>query len=268
MKKGSWSILAIVTLCVMLLATACGGGNATTTSVATTTKAPTTTATTTSATTTPPTTTTKPTTSTSSGGTLSTTGIAITTHNAAQLTGYKGLCLMCHGAGTTNAFPTTPSWDGKANGSTANTGTYTIAAGSNADHTGRTTDACFTCHSAPGQTTTPATSTTTTAPATTTKPPTTTTVEPTSTIVSGLVYIDITTNGFSKEELTAKVGTKITFNNNLEGECTLVGKSGFTGDFGGLMGKGGSYAYTFTAPGTYVIGTMEEPSLLTLTVVA
>jgi hypothetical protein len=58
---------------------------------------------------------------------------------------------MCHGSGTTNQFPLPPSWDGAKNGSTTHTGTYTVAAGSPADHTGRTADQCTQsgCHVAP-----------------------------------------------------------------------------------------------------------------------
>jgi len=50
-----------------------------------------------------------------------------------------------------NQFPTSPSWDGKKNGSTEHTGVYNIVAGSPADHTGRTADTCTTqsgCHTA------------------------------------------------------------------------------------------------------------------------
>ena len=272
MKKGSWSVLAIAALSVMLLATACGGGTATTSNT-TTTKPPTTTTNPPTTTTNPPTTTTKPPTTTQSGGTLPTTGIAITTHNEAQLNGYKGLCLMCHGAGTTNSFPTTPSWDGAKNGSTVNKGVYTVAAGSNADHTGRTTDTCFTCHSAPGQTVPPTTTTTTTPPTTTTTtPPTTTTTtpptSPTSTIASGVYFITITTSGFQPPELTAKAGIQITFTNNMEGDINLTGESGFTGNFGGLVGKGASVVFTFSAPGKYVVGLIEEHEECTITVVA
>jgi hypothetical protein len=88
---------------------------------------------------------------TSGGATLPTQAIAITTHTAAQLASYKGLCLMCHGPGTSNSSPYPTSWNGKANGSTANTGTYTVAAGSTADHTSYTTDQCTQagCHAAP-----------------------------------------------------------------------------------------------------------------------
>jgi hypothetical protein len=78
--------------------------------------------------------------------------VAITTHTAAVLASYKDLCMMCHAAGTTNAFPATPSWNGAANGSTVNKGTYAVAAGSPADHTGRTVGVCTTqagCHVAP-----------------------------------------------------------------------------------------------------------------------
>jgi mono/diheme cytochrome c family protein len=67
------------------------------------------------------------------------------------MTGYKTVCLTCHGPGMANQFPLPPSWDGKAYGMTTHTGVYTIAAGSPADHTGRTIDQCTQagCHAAP-----------------------------------------------------------------------------------------------------------------------
>ena len=76
---------------------------------------------------------------------------AITTHTAAQLASYKGLCQMCHGPGTTNSNPYPPTWDGKANGSTTNPGVYTVAAGSPQDHSQYTVDQCTQagCHAAP-----------------------------------------------------------------------------------------------------------------------
>jgi hypothetical protein len=114
--------------------------------------------------TTPPTSTTPPSSTPTGTGTSSTPpvsskpaatlpdkAIAITTHSAAVLTSYKGLCQMCHGPGTTNSNPYPPTWDGKANGSTANTGVYTIAAGSTQDHSQYTVDQCTQagCHTAP-----------------------------------------------------------------------------------------------------------------------
>jgi hypothetical protein len=69
----------------------------------------------------------------------------------AALNNYKGYCLMCHAAGASNAAPTAPSWNGATSASTTHTGTYTIVAGSPADHTGRTADICTQagCHAAP-----------------------------------------------------------------------------------------------------------------------
>ena len=83
--------------------------------------------------------------------TLSEVGVAITTHNLAQMTGYKGLCQMCHAAGGTNSNPYPPTWDGAKNGSTANKGVYTITPGSVQDHTNYTVDQCTQagCHAAP-----------------------------------------------------------------------------------------------------------------------
>ena len=129
------SLLAMVSLlAITLIIAGCGGASTTTTKTTATGTTNTTTTTTTNTSTTK--------TTTTSSAALPGTAIKITTHNAAQLTGYKGLCLMCHGTGTTNSFPTAPSWDGAKNGSTANPGTYTVAAGSDADHTGRTADDC------------------------------------------------------------------------------------------------------------------------------
>ena len=140
MKTRSMLLVMISLLTLVLAVAACGGSTATTTSKpATTPTAPISSSNTVTSSKPAPTTTT---TTKTSNAALSETAAKITTHNAAQLTGYKGLCLMCHGTGTTNAFPAAPSWDGKANGSTANPGTYTVTAGSNADHTGRTADDC------------------------------------------------------------------------------------------------------------------------------
>lgn len=120
---------------------------------------------------TPPKTTTTPTptttgTTTSTGGTgtattattsappatLSEVGIAITTHNKAVMAAYKGLCMMCHGQGLSNSNPYPPTWDGKASGSTHNTGVYVVVPGSKADHTGFTNETDCTqagCHAPP-----------------------------------------------------------------------------------------------------------------------
>ena len=68
--------------------------------------------------------------------------IAITTHSAAVMASYKGLCQMCHANGTTNSNPYPPTWDGAKNGSTANKGIYTIVPGSVQDHTPYTVDEC------------------------------------------------------------------------------------------------------------------------------
>jgi len=120
------------------------------TGTATTTPPPTTKITTTS--TTPPTDSGTTTTSTPPvGATLTDKAIAITTHNAAAFAAYKGLCQMCHAKGLSNSNPYAPSWDGKASGSTANTGVYTIAPGSVQDHSTYTVDQCTQagCHTAP-----------------------------------------------------------------------------------------------------------------------
>ena len=109
-----------------------------------------------SATTTPPTTT-KPVSTTPAGTTtggttpvsstpvaaaLTEKPIAITTHSAAVMASYKGLCQMCHANGTTNSNPYPPTWDGAKNGSTANKGVYAIPPGSVQDHTPYTVEEC------------------------------------------------------------------------------------------------------------------------------
>ena len=83
--------------------------------------------------------------------TLPAQAIAITTHSASQLALYKTMCQICHGQGTTNSNPYPPTWDGKANGSTANTGVYTVVPGSLQDHSQYTVDQCTQagCHAAP-----------------------------------------------------------------------------------------------------------------------
>ncbi len=79
-------------------------------------------------------------------------GLPNTTHSKAVLASYKGLCMMCHGLGMSNAQPYAPTWDGKASGSLVNLGVYTVLAGSKADHTGRTNETdCLqaNCHAVP-----------------------------------------------------------------------------------------------------------------------
>ncbi len=153
MKSRSLLFIVAALLVIAVVASGCGGAKTTTPTPSTT---PTTTTTTTQTTqttqtTTSTTTTTTTTTTTPSGGTLPATGIAITTHSKAVMASYKDLCLMCHGAATSNQFPLPPSWDGAKNGSVVNKGVYTIATGSPQDHTGRAVDGCTAsgCHTAP-----------------------------------------------------------------------------------------------------------------------
>ena len=155
MKTRSSIAIIVCLLSIVLVVAGCGGTKTTASSSA---PVPTTPAATTKPATTAPTTsapassTAVVTSSAPAGGTLPTTPTPMTNHNAAQLNSYKGLCMMCHAAGTTNAFPTTPSWNGAANGATVNKGIYTIAAGSPADHTGRAVEGCLTqvgCHVSP-----------------------------------------------------------------------------------------------------------------------
>lgn len=159
MRKGSSYFILTALMIAVLVVASCGGGTKTTTTAGTTTSTTTTAGTTTSANSTTSsstktgttTGTTSSTTTSSTGGGLPTAATAITTHSEAVLASYKDLCLMCHGAGLVNQFPASPSWDGKKNGSTVNTGVYNIVTGSPADHTGRTVDSCTTqsgCHTA------------------------------------------------------------------------------------------------------------------------
>jgi hypothetical protein len=156
MKTRSLMFVLVSLLTMALLVLSCGGGKTTTSTIAsTTTTTPPTTSTkpvsTTSVSTPPvstttttpptttmiPTTTIPPTTSSSQGKALSEIAPAVTTHSAAALTVYKGLCLpLCHGLGAANSSPFAPTWDGKAAGSTLN----------------RTEELCTTqngCHAAP-----------------------------------------------------------------------------------------------------------------------
>ena len=164
------ALLVLAASLTLVFAAACGGGSPSSSSPTTTTSTPpvtTTSETPTTTSQTPTTTSETPTTTSeapattqqaettseapSGGGALSETAIAITNHSAAVLKAYNGLCLTCHGAGTTNQFPLPDSWDGTAAGSTKNPGVYTITVGSDADHTGRTSDQCTQdgCHAAP-----------------------------------------------------------------------------------------------------------------------
>jgi len=85
---------------------------------------------------------TTPVSSTPAAATLTEKPLAITTHSAAVMASYKGLCQMCHANGTTNSNPYPPTWDGAKNGSTANKGVYTIVPGSVQDHSQYTVDQC------------------------------------------------------------------------------------------------------------------------------
>jgi hypothetical protein len=154
------SVVALFSLTAALIISVagCGGGGSKTTSTsqtATTTANPSNSTTQSSTTQT----TTKPatnTTTTGNGNTLPQTGVAITTHSSAVLTAYKGLCQTCHGKGLANSNPYPPTWDGKASGSTHNTGVYPITPGSPADHTSYTMDECTKagCHAVSGSTST------------------------------------------------------------------------------------------------------------------
>jgi hypothetical protein len=79
--------------------------------------------------------------------------VAITTHTIAILAQYQTVgCLFCHGATGSNPQPEAGTWNATASGSTHETGTFTVVAGSKADHTGYTNSTnCEQsgCHAAP-----------------------------------------------------------------------------------------------------------------------
>jgi cytochrome c553 len=151
MQSRSVVITGSILLAVILVVAGCGGSKATTSTpvttpvntVTTTTAASSTT--TTAASTTP---TTAATTTSAAGKAMD--AVAMKLEPATHPAAYDTLCLMCHGAGMANQYPTTPSWDGSKAASTSHPGTWTVAAGSPADHTGRTdVSVCLTqagCH--------------------------------------------------------------------------------------------------------------------------
>jgi hypothetical protein len=127
--------------CTMVGCHAAQGTTTTTPTTTTTANTSTTQSTTTSAGTT---TTTSTTSSTPAGNPIPTTGMKITTHSAAVLASYNGLCLMCHGQGTgVSQYPLPPSYTSRS----LSPGTvYVVEPGVPGDHTGRTNDQCLTCH--------------------------------------------------------------------------------------------------------------------------
>ena len=270
--KFRWSCFLIassIVLVTLVLGCSSNGAAATTAPKTTTTASQTTTPTTTVGQTTTSSTIAAPTTTTSnSGGTLSIVAIDITTHNAAQMASYKGLCKMCHGPGTTNSNPYPPTWNGKANGSTANTGTYTIVAGSTIDHTPYTDDQCTQagCHVVPGSSTTPP-ATTSTAPATTTTaaPPTTTTTS--APVSTRKVIFDGST--FSPNNVSISKGLFITFENPQHSDSTIIcvdstGKKVFTL---ALPEGEDTECPDFTVAGVYTISDQANPlTKMTVTV--
>jgi plastocyanin len=88
--------------------------------------------------------------------------------------------------------------------------------------------------------------------------------------VSGASSVNVATSGFQPSMMVARTGTTVTFVNNMTGQMTLVGNSGFMmGSFGGMMMQmGGSYQYTFNTPGTYVVGVSGQNIRCTITVVS
>ena len=86
---------------------------------------------------------------------------------------------------------------------------------------------------------------------------------------AGNATVNIINNEFQPQMMTARVGTAVTFNNNM-GPITLVGNSGFmAGSFGGMMMQtGGSYQYTFSSPGVYVVSASGQSFICTITVIS
>jgi plastocyanin len=86
---------------------------------------------------------------------------------------------------------------------------------------------------------------------------------------AGNATVNIINNEFQPQMMTARVGTTVTFNNNM-GPITLVGNSGFmAGSFGGMMMQtGGSYQYTFSSPGVYVVSASGQSFICTITVIS
>jgi plastocyanin len=95
------------------------------------------------------------------------------------------------------------------------------------------------------------------------------TVTTTNTVtVSGTASITVNSNGFQPSTMMARVGTTITFNNNMGSAMSLMGKSGFSGPFGGMMMQmGGNYPFTFNTPGTYVVAVSGQNLQCTITIV-
>jgi plastocyanin len=166
------------------------------------------------------------------------------------------MCLLCHGQGTTNSNPYPPTWNGGANGSTANPGIYTIAPGSPADHTNYSVDQCTQagCHAAAGSSTTPPTSSTT-PPTSSTTPPTSSTTPPTTTTKPSVSYVDINEGAFQPGSLAVKVGTTVTFTNNRETTTDLTCDA-LEIDVT-LTRNGGTTSYTFNSAGTFKFLTDE-----------
>ena len=86
---------------------------------------------------------------------------------------------------------------------------------------------------------------------------------------AGSATVNIMNNAFQPQMMTARAGTTVTFNNKM-GPLTIIGNSGFMmGTFGGMMMQtGGTYQYTFSSPGVYVISAEGQSFVCTITVIA
>jgi hypothetical protein len=86
--------------------------------------------------------------------------------------------------------------------------------------------------------------------------------------ISGTAHISVAFNGFEPPAIMLRAGATIIFTNNMATPMTLVGGSGFTGDFGGTMiQKNGSCQYAFPLTGTYVVSVSGQSLLCKIVVV-
>lgn len=75
---------------------------------------------------------------------------------------------------------------------------------------------------------------------------------------NGGAQVKISGFAFSPATLAIKAGTTVTWTNLDAAPHTVTGSGGF---LSGQIGQGGTYTYTFTAPGTYEYGCSIRPSM-------